>query len=114
MPRVPPVTNATRATTISFQGSSIPRDAHRDAHAAADAQRGEALLGIALLHFVQQRDQHAGTGSADGVADRDRAAVDVDLGSIPAEILVDGAGLRREGLIGLDQIEIADVPAGLP
>ena len=35
------------------------------------------------------------------------------LDGIPAEVLVDRAGLRREGLVGLDQIEIADVPAGL-
>src|SRR5215475_6134458 len=91
----------------------VTRDTHRDAHAAADAERGEALLGVALLHFVQQRHQHAGAGGADRVTDRDRAAIDVDLGGIPAEVLVDGAGLRREGLVGLDQIEVADVPAGL-
>src|SRR6476646_11569834 len=83
-------------------------DAHCNTHAAADAERGEALLGIALLHLVEQRHQYAGTGSADGMADRDRAAIDVDLGGIPAQILVDRAGLRGEGLVGLDQIEIAD------
>src|ERR1700761_1779687 len=87
-------------------------NAHSDAHAAADAQRGEALLRIALLHFVQQRHQYARTGGADRMADRDRAAIDVDLGRIPAEVLVDRAGLRREGFVGLDQVEIADAPAG--
>jgi hypothetical protein len=30
-------------------------NAHRDAHAAADTQRGEGFFGIALLHLVQQR-----------------------------------------------------------
>src|SRR5450759_5189786 len=92
---------------------SVACNAHGDAHAAADAQSGEALLGIALLHFMQQRHQHARAGCADWMAERDRAAVDVDLGGIPAEVLVDRAGLRREGFIGLDQVEIADVPAGL-
>src|SRR3954467_12447899 len=92
---------------------SVACDAHGDSHAAADAQSGEALLGIALLHFVQQRDQHAGAGSADRVADRDRAAIDVDLGRIPAEVLVDRTSLGCERLVGLDQIEVADVPAGL-
>src|SRR5262249_32170274 len=87
--------------------------AHRDAHAAADAERREALLGVALLHFVEQRHQHPSAGSADRMADRDRAAVDVDLRGVPAEVLVDRAGLRGERLVGLDQIEIADVPAGL-
>ena len=32
--------------------SRLALDAHRDAHAAADAERGEALLGVALLHLV--------------------------------------------------------------
>src|SRR5256885_2217752 len=47
------------------------------------------------------------------MADRDRATIDVDLAGIPAEVLVDRAGLRRERLVGLDQIEVGDVPAGL-
>src|SRR5215831_16019496 len=47
------------------------------------------------------------------MAERDRPAVDVDLRCIPAEILVDGAGLRGERLVRFDQIEIADSPAGL-
>ena len=38
---------------------------------------------------------------------RDRAAVDVDLAGVPAEVLVDRAGLRGEGLVGLDQVEVA-------
>src|SRR4051794_32750623 len=65
---------------------SIACEAHRDAHAAADAQRGEALLGIALLHLMQQCHQHARAGGADRMADRNRAAVDVDLSGIPAEV----------------------------
>src|SRR5215470_9172451 len=91
----------------------VTRDTHRDAHATADAERGETLLGVALLHFVQQRHQHAGAGSADGMADRDRPAIDVALAGVPAEILVDGTSLRRKGLVSLDQIEVADIPAGL-
>ena len=92
---------------------SVACNAHRNTHAAADAQRGEAFLGVALLHLEQQRGEHARAGRADRMAERDRAAVDVDLGGIPAEVLVDRAGLRGEGLIGLDQIEVADAPAGL-
>jgi len=34
---------------------SVACNAHRDAHAAADAQGGESLLGIAFLHFMQKR-----------------------------------------------------------
>src|SRR6267154_486133 len=113
MPRVPPVTTATRAITRPPSALVLlSLHAHRDAHAAADAERGEALLGIAPLHLVQQRHQHARTGSADRMAERDRAAVDVDLGGIPAEVLVDGASLCGKGLVGLDEIEVLDLPAG--
>src|ERR1700688_659824 len=87
--------------------------AHGDAHAAADAERGEALFGVALLHFVQERDQHARARGADRVANGDGAAIDVHLAGVPAEILVDRASLCGECLIGFDEIEIADAPAGL-
>src|SRR5215213_2028086 len=113
MPRVPPVTTATRAIYSSPLCCSLPLHAHRDAHAAADAERGEALLGVALLHLEQKRGEHARAGCADRMPERNGAAVDVDLGGIPAEVLVDRAGLGGEGLIGLDQIEVANIPAGL-
>ena len=47
------------------------------------------------------------------MADGDGAAVDVDLVGVPADALVDGAGLGGEGLVGFDEVEIVDVPAGL-
>src|SRR3546814_18642188 len=65
-----------------------PLDAHRDAHAAADAQGRKTLLRIVLLHLIEQGDQHARARCADRMADRDRAAVDVDLGGVPAHFLV--------------------------
>ena len=41
---------------------------------AADAEGGKTLLGVvALEHFVQQGDDDTSAGSADGVADGDRA-----------------------------------------
>src|SRR5262245_30705917 len=127
MPRVPPVTTATRAIVFppvqkkarppvaasSLILRSVARDAHGDAHAAADAQRRQALLGVALLHLVEQRHENARPRRADRMAERDGAAIDVDLRRIPAEILVDGAGLRREGLVRLDEIEVAGLPARL-
>src|SRR5689334_20320001 len=42
-------------------------DAHCDAHAAAYAQRGEALFRIPLLHLVEQGHQHAGARRADRI-----------------------------------------------
>src|SRR6202162_1739564 len=143
MPRVPPVTTATRAMMHSSrisdrlfcarsrrlaqgsgrsaaqhralrpEASSVALHAHGNAHAAADAERRKALLGIALLHLVEQRDQYPRPGSADRMPEGDRAAVDVDLGGVPAEILVHRTGLSGGGLVGLHQIEIGGLPAGL-
>src|SRR4051794_35678781 len=103
MPRVPPVTTATRAIAFPLWCSLMMArrrggapawwsalDGQGDAHAAADAQCREALLGVALLHFREQRHQDPGARGADRVADGDGAAVHVDLGGVPAEVLVDG------------------------
>src|SRR5258708_4653756 len=79
--------------------------AHGNPHAAADTERCEALLGVALLHLVQQGHQPTGTGSSDRVPKCDRAAVDIHLAGIPTKILVYAAGLACEGLMGLNQIE---------
>ena len=47
------------------------------------------------------------------MADGDGAAVDVHVRGVPAHVLVHGAGLRGEGFVGFDEIEIAGFPAGL-
>src|SRR5262249_43251692 len=93
-------------TSLNRLERRLPLDAHCNAHATTDAKGGEALLGIALLHLVEQRHQHARAGRADRVAERDCAAVDVDLAGVPAEVLVDRAGLRREGFVGFDEVEV--------
>src|SRR5262245_26708135 len=97
----------------TFMTPALPLDAHCNAHATTDAERGETLLRIALLHLVQECDEDTGARRTDRMADGDRAAVDVDLGGIPAEVLVDRAGLGRECLVGLDQVEVSGIPAGL-
>src|SRR4029077_21229666 len=130
MPRVPPVTTATRAMSpflplswrraaspfLETSGSPCWRDlalnAHGDSHAAADTKSCEAFLGITLLHFVEQRDQHSAAGSANRMPDRNGTAADVDLRCVPPKVLVDRAGLRSEGLIGFDQVKVAHIPAG--
>ena len=47
------------------------------------------------------------------MADGDGAAVDVDLGRIPAQVVVHRHGLGGERLVGLHQVQILDRPAGL-
>src|SRR5690349_13448629 len=52
-------------------------DDRGDAHAAADAERGEAAAQVATLKLVDQRAEDHRPGGAERVAHRDRAAVDV-------------------------------------
>src|SRR5580692_7177505 len=87
-----------RDSVLKVCRALVARDAHRNSHAAADAQRRKALLRVTLLHFVEQRHQNARARRADRMAERDRATIDVDPGGIPAEIMVDRAGLRGERL----------------
>ena len=54
---VPAVAGSVAAQCDRIAADAQRFDAHGDAHAAADAQRGEALLGVAALHLVQQRDR---------------------------------------------------------
>src|SRR3546814_7337390 len=61
--------------------ASVALDAHGAAHAAADAERGERLLRVAALHLVKEGHEDAGARGADRMAERDGAAVDVDLRS---------------------------------
>ena len=48
----------------------------------------------AMLHGVQQGDEDTGTGSADGMAQRNSAAVDVQLALVEVQRLTDGNSLR--------------------
>src|SRR5258707_2921108 len=130
MPPMPPVTNTTRFGTgcsavrsvccsclnrstacIAFSFPLLAFDGHGHAHAAADAQRGEALLRVALLHFVQQRDEDAAARSADRVAERDRAAVHVHFRGVPAHLPVYRDRLGGESLVDLHEVDVLRVPA---
>ncbi len=64
-------------------------EAHGDTHAAADAERGEALLCVAPCHLEQQRVEDACARCPDRVTDGDRTAIDVDDFRVPAKVLVD-------------------------
>src|SRR5580765_5113464 len=61
----------------------------RCAHAAADAHRHDAVLRAAPLAFDQQMAGHARAGHAVRMADRDRAARDVELVVRNAELVAD-------------------------
>ena len=59
-----------------------------------------------------QRQQQARARHAERMAERDRAAVDVDLLAIQAELLLDGEVLRRERFVDFDQVDVGEREAG--
>src|SRR4051812_40390760 len=93
---------------------SLPSgDGERHRVAAAEAERREAGGEIPILQRVEQRGEHAAPARPDGVPERDGTAVDVDAVPIPLEPSAVGERLRREGLVGLDEVVVADARAFL-
>ena len=67
---------------------------------------------VAALHFVEQGDEDAGAAGADGMADGDGAAVDVDAVEGEAEFFGDAEGLDAEGFVEFEEVDVVDGPAG--
>jgi len=61
---------------------------------------------------VDQGDENTAARRADGVPQSDCPAVNVYLAGIPLEFLVYRHRLRSKRLVGFDQVEIIDCPAG--
>ena len=74
--------------------------------------RGGAPARLRRAILVQQRDQHACARSANRMPDGDGAAIDVDDLRVPAHVAIDRDGLGGEGLVGFDQLDLVDAPAG--
>src|SRR5262245_4033748 len=83
-------------------------DQDRDALTAADAGRRDAAAQLLPAQLVHQRQDEAGAGGAERVAERDRPAVHVDLPAVELELLLAAQVLRRESLVDLDAVDVAD------
>src|SRR4051812_14227040 len=77
-------------------GSAQALEDHGHALAAADAHGLEAELLVPALQAVEQRRGDPRTGGAERVAQRDRAAVDVEPVEVDAQVLVRRDDLGRE------------------
>src|SRR5579872_646887 len=75
-------------------------------HAAADAHRADDELGAAPLSFDQRVPDHPRPRHAIGMANRDRAAIDVQLVVRDAEPIAAIDDLAGEGLVQLPQIDV--------
>src|SRR5262249_6897407 len=85
----------------------------RRALAAAAAQRRRTEPAAAAAQLVQERQRDPGAGGAERVADRDRAAVDVHDVGADTEFAHGRDADRGERLVDLDEVQVADVEAGL-
>src|SRR5215203_1725796 len=97
-----------RARATSSSADSALRDTHDQcvALAAATAKCGRTGAAAAALELEREVKDDAGAGHADRVAERDRAAVDVDLVRGDAELLGRRDADGREGLVELDEVEV--------
>ena len=68
---------------------------------------------LPVAHGVEQGREHPRAAGADRMAERDGAAVHVDPVPVPAQRAAVGQRLHREGLVGLDEVVVADRGAGL-
>lgn len=84
----------------SYSGGVL--ESEGDAHAAADAERGNAALSFAFQHFMKQSDRDASAGASDGMAEGDGASVNVELVAVEMKFAIARQNLSGEGLIQFD------------
>src|SRR6266481_5013586 len=92
-------------------GSAVDFEQACAALAATDAHGDDAPLGLAPASLLQDVAGEPGAGHAEGMTDRDRAAIDVVLLGIDAELVARIEALAGEGLIELPEIDIVDLEA---
>src|ERR1700687_293692 len=83
-----------------------PLDDGRGAHAAADAQRDQRGRFVGALELVEHGTENHRTGGAERMAERDGAAIDIDLGVVDVEGLHVAQHHRGERLVQLEQIDV--------
>src|SRR5690606_3814404 len=113
MPREAPTISAVAMRCPVSSRRSDHLESDRDRLAAANAQRGDAPLATGLAQRPEQRDHQARARAADRVAQRGRAAVQVDLFVRQVVLAHRGHGHHRESLVDLEEVGGAGVPARL-
>src|SRR5215212_3407198 len=84
-------------------------DDHRNPLPSADARGGEAVALLAAAQLVENRQQEARAGGAERMAERDRAAVDVQLLLVDVELFRDREDLSRERFVDLDEVDVVEL-----
>src|SRR5262245_48322630 len=78
-------------------------------HAAADAHGYDHVFGAPALSLDEDVAGHARPAHAIGVADRNGAAIDVQLCRVDAELVAAIKNLNRKGLVQLEQIDVVQL-----
>src|SRR5437764_15080007 len=82
-------------------------------HAAAFAHGLQAVALVALLERIDERRHQFGAGAAKRMAERDRAAIDVEPLGVGAGGFEPRRRYRGKGLVDLEQVVVIDRQAGL-
>src|SRR5262245_60927660 len=83
------------------------------AHSAADAHRDDGIAAAPALELVEGRRRQLGAGAPERMSERDRTAVHVELLVRDLEHALHVDGLAGEGLVDLEQIDVAYCETGL-
>src|SRR6516165_12458461 len=102
MSRPPATVAGVSAIDLEEPGAALP---------AADAHGHHAPLGLPAPAFLQDVAGQASAGHAEGMADRDRAAVDVVFRRIDLEPIAAVQALAGERLVQLPDIDVVDLEA---
>src|SRR6267154_37708 len=86
----------------------------RGAHAATHAHRDNGVFRLAPATLDQGVAGQARSGHAVGMTDRDRAAIDVELFRIDAELVAAIDHLHRERLVQFPEIDVVDLQSVAP
>src|SRR3954454_23911852 len=111
-PLPPPLPEGSPSVSGSRLGA-VDLDEDGIALAAPCAARGATQAAAAATQLVHERADDAGAGGTDGVAERDRATVDVDLVLVDLEHPHGVDRDRREGLVDLPEVHVAGLLADL-
>src|SRR5579884_2926758 len=111
-PMMPAPMTAARLMSYDTGASLEPLDDGGDALAAADAEGGEAEPLVEHFQVVDEVGDEAAAAGAERVAQRDGAAVGIELTLVNAELADDGDALRGEGLVQLDHVNVRKLQAG--
>ena len=102
------ILSAARAEGASSSESSEALEDAGGAHAAADAHRDEAVAGAAAAHLVNERRRELGAGAAEGVAEGDCTAVDVEAIGVDRQLLETREHLGGERFVELDEVDLVE------